>query len=215
MNKEKDVLALAVLQRALGTGPQVKWGSSVSPVYKTVSGIAGKQSFAVSAFNAVYSDSGLFGFIICSEPDIAGSVSTILTVIIIKYINIKQLKQIYIFQITSCTYKMLKSLQLSDDDICRGKNALKADISYATENDTGLLEVLRQQALFKGQVCNPQEIIASVDKVTASDVKSVRKSHRLRFAKRNLHNVSSKYNSSLILESLIFVYLGGWKIRLW
>lgn len=214
MNKEKDVLALAVLQRALGTGPQVKWGSSISPVYKTVSGIAGKQSFAVSAFNAVYSDSGLFGFIICSEPDIAGSVSTIL-IVIIKYINIKQLKQIYIFQITSCIYKMLKSLQLSDDDICRGKNALKADISYATENDTGLLEVLRQQALFKGQVCTPQEIIASVDKITASDVKSVCKSHRLRFAKWILHNVSSKYNSSLILESLIFVYLGGWKIRLW
>ncbi|XP_035721824.1 cytochrome b-c1 complex subunit 2, mitochondrial-like [Vespa mandarinia] len=148
LNKEKDVLALAVLQRALGTGPQVKWGSSISPLYKTVSGIAGKQSFAVSAFNAVYSDSGLFGIVICSEPNIAGS-------------------------ITACTYKMLKSLNVSDADICRGKNALKAEISYATENDSGLLEILRQQALFKGQVCTPQEIIASVDKITANDVKNV------------------------------------------
>ncbi|KAL2732977.1 hypothetical protein V1477_015218 [Vespula maculifrons] len=148
LNKEKDVLALAVLQRALGTGPQVKWGSSASPLYKTVSGIAGKQSFAVSAFNAVYSDSGLFGFIICSEPSIAGS-------------------------ITACTYKLLKSLHLSDADINRGKNALKADILYATENDIGLLEILRQQALFKGQVCTAQEIVASVDKINASDVKNV------------------------------------------
>lgn len=77
---------------------------------------------------------------------------------------------------------MLKSLHLSDADINRGKNALKADILYATENDIGLLEILRQQALFKGQVCTAQEIVASVDKINASDVKNVCKSHRLRFS---------------------------------
>lgn len=92
----------------------------------------------------------------------------------------------------------MKSLHLSDADINRGKNALKADILYATENDIGLLEILRQQALFKGQVCTAQEIVASVDKINASDVKNVCKSHRLRFSTWILNNVSTKYNSSLI-----------------
>ncbi|XP_043503076.1 cytochrome b-c1 complex subunit 2, mitochondrial [Polistes fuscatus] len=148
LNKEKDALALAVLQRAIGTGPQVKWGSSISPIYKSASGVAGKQTFAISALNAIYSDSGLFGFIFSSEPSIAGSLA-------------------------ACTYKWLKSPQLSDADISRGKNILKADILYATENDFGLLEILQQQALLKGTVCSPKEMVASVDKITANDVKSI------------------------------------------
>ncbi|XP_015176224.1 PREDICTED: cytochrome b-c1 complex subunit 2, mitochondrial [Polistes dominula] len=148
LNKEKDALALAVLQRAIGTGPQVKWGSSMSPIYKSASSAAGKQTFAISALNAVYSDSGLFGFIFSSEPSIAGS-------------------------LTTCAYKWLKSPQLSDADISRGKNILKADILYSTENEPGLLEILQQQALHKGTVYSPKEIVANVDKITANDVKSI------------------------------------------
>ncbi|KAI4499566.1 hypothetical protein M0802_005462 [Mischocyttarus mexicanus] len=148
LNKEKDALAFAVLQRAIGTGPQVKWGSSISPIYKSASGVAGKQTFAISALNATYSDSGLFGFILSCEPSIAGS-------------------------LTTCTYKWLKSPQISDADISRGKNVLKAEILYATENDTGLLEILQQQALLKGTVCSTKEMIASVDKITANDVRNV------------------------------------------
>jgi ubiquinol-cytochrome c reductase core subunit 2 len=76
LDKEKDALACAILQRAIGSGPRVKWGNSPSPLYKAVSTAkdCGNQ-FAISAFNATYSDSGLFGFILFSVPDIAGSVS--------------------------------------------------------------------------------------------------------------------------------------------
>lgn len=75
LNKEKDVLAYAVLQRAIGTGPHVKWGSNVSPLHKTVSEATSTDQFALSAFNASYSDSGLFGFVLSSVPSVAGSVS--------------------------------------------------------------------------------------------------------------------------------------------
>lgn len=74
-NKEKDALSYAVLQRAIGNGPRVKWGTSVSPLQKQASNVASADQFAISAFNASYSDSGLFGFVLCSVPSVAGSVS--------------------------------------------------------------------------------------------------------------------------------------------
>lgn len=76
LNKEKDALAYAVLQRAVGSGSRVKWGTSVSPLQKQVSSAASADQFAVSSFNASYSDSGLFGFVVCSIPSVAGSVSS-------------------------------------------------------------------------------------------------------------------------------------------
>lgn len=75
LNKEKDVLACAVLQRAIGTGPRVKWGSSVSLLIRQASSAASADQFAISSFNAAYTDSGLLGFVLCSVPSIAGSVS--------------------------------------------------------------------------------------------------------------------------------------------
>lgn len=75
LNKEKDVLACAVLQRAIGTGPRVKWGTSVSPLHRQLSSAGSADQFAVSAFNVAYTDSGLLGFILCSVPSAADSVS--------------------------------------------------------------------------------------------------------------------------------------------
>lgn len=77
LNEEKDALAYAVLQRAIGSGPRVKWGSSVSPLHKAISGTTSTDYFALSAFNASYSDSGLFGFVLSSVPSVAGSVSVV------------------------------------------------------------------------------------------------------------------------------------------
>lgn len=148
LNKEKDVLSYAILQKAAGTGPQVKWGSSISPLYKSMKSAAGEQTFAVSALNATYSDSGLFGIVFCSEPSIAGS-------------------------LTAAAHKWLKSPQLSDADISRGKNALKAEILYAAENGSALLEMLGHQCLYKGNALTPMSLIANVDKITAADVNNV------------------------------------------
>lgn len=75
LDKEKDALAYAVLQRALGSGPRVKWGNSVSPLQRDATSAASAEQFAITAFNAAYSDSGLFGFVLSSQPNVAGSVS--------------------------------------------------------------------------------------------------------------------------------------------
>ena len=75
LNKEKDALAFAVLQEAMGTGPKVKWGSSNTPLAKAVETAAGDAPVAVSAFNSSYSDSGLFGVVLRAAPNVAGAVN--------------------------------------------------------------------------------------------------------------------------------------------
>jgi ubiquinol-cytochrome c reductase core subunit 2 len=148
LNKEKDVLVYAILQRAIGSGPRVKWGFSVSPLHKAVSGTTSTDQFALSAFNASYSDSGLFGFVLSSVPSVADSVIKAATA-------------------------YLRSPKLSDADITRGKTTLKAEILYAADNDAAFLDNLGQQAIFKGRVYKPSDLIAEIDKITASDIKSV------------------------------------------
>lgn len=77
LDKEKDALAFAVLQRAFGSGPRVKWGNSVSPLQRDAASAANADQFAITAFNAAYSDSGLIGFVLSSLPNVAGCVSFI------------------------------------------------------------------------------------------------------------------------------------------
>lgn len=74
LNKEKDALACAILQRAIGSGPRIKWGSTVSPLQKELSNAVKADDFAALAFNVSYSDSGLFGVVLSSIPSAAGSV---------------------------------------------------------------------------------------------------------------------------------------------
>lgn len=77
MKNEKDALACAILQRASGSEPRVKWGSSGSSLQKKLASTAGSEPFGAATFNASYSDSGLFGVILCSTADTIGSVRNI------------------------------------------------------------------------------------------------------------------------------------------
>lgn len=75
LENEKEALACAILQRASGNGPRVKWGCSPSSLQKQLSSIAGSEPFGLSTFNASYTDSGLFGVVLCSTSNVVGSVS--------------------------------------------------------------------------------------------------------------------------------------------
>ncbi|XP_076240570.1 ubiquinol-cytochrome c reductase core protein 2 [Calliopsis andreniformis] len=148
LKNENEALACAILQRAAGTGPRVKWGTSVSPLSKTVASAAGSDLFALSSLNASYSDSGLFGIVLCSAPNIAGA-------------------------LTKAAGKWLKSMKLSDTDIARGKAILKAEVLCTADNGAALLESLQQQALFKGKVSTPSTLVGDIEKISASQVKSL------------------------------------------
>ncbi|XP_076643473.1 ubiquinol-cytochrome c reductase core protein 2 [Halictus rubicundus] len=148
LKNEKDALACAVLQRASDAGPRVKWGCSGSPLQKQLVSAAGSDPFALSTFNASYTDSGLFGFILCSTPNVAGA-------------------------LTKAACGWLKTLNLSESDIARGKAILKAEILNGADNSAAILESLQYQALLKGQITSPTSLIADVENVSASNVKSV------------------------------------------
>lgn len=148
LKSDKDALACAVLQRASGCGPRVKWGSTVSPLNKQVASAAGSEPFGLSTFNATYTDSGLFGIVLCSPPNVAGP-------------------------LTKAAAKWLKSLNVSESDVTRGKNILKTEILDAADNSVCLLESLQQQALLRGQVTSPTALVNAIEKVSAADVKTV------------------------------------------
>ncbi|KOC68706.1 Cytochrome b-c1 complex subunit 2, mitochondrial [Habropoda laboriosa] len=148
LKSDKDALACAVLQRASASGPRVKWGVSGSPLYKEISSIAGAEPFGLSTFNASYTDSGLFGVVLCSQPDLAGS-------------------------LTKASRKWLKSMKLSDNDIARGKSILKTEVLDSADNALCLLESMQQQAVLKGKVSSPVSLANDIDKITPSDVQAV------------------------------------------
>lgn len=148
LKSEKDAFACAVLQRVSGAGPRVKWGCSASPLQKELLSTAGSDPFALSTFNASYTDSGLFGFILCSTPNIAGA-------------------------LTKAACGWLKNLNLSDCDVARGKAILKAEILNGADNAAALLESLQYQALLKGRVSSPASLIADIENVSTSNVESV------------------------------------------
>lgn len=78
-----------------------------------------------------------------------------------------------IFQLTNAACKWLKTSKISDSDVARGKAILKGEVLNETDSGTALLESLQYQALLKGRISSPTSLIADIEKMSTSDVKSV------------------------------------------
>ncbi|XP_051173688.1 cytochrome b-c1 complex subunit 2, mitochondrial [Leptopilina boulardi] len=150
LEKGNEAIAFAILKAAAGSGPCVKWGNGASPLIKAITSATGNEPVAATAFNASYADSGLFGCILQTTPEVAG-------------------------QATKAAFKWLRTANISDTDVARGKAALKAAVLGATECGETQLENLSQQVLLRGKVLSPLELAAEVDKVSAADVKNAAK----------------------------------------
>ncbi|XP_055994824.1 cytochrome b-c1 complex subunit 2, mitochondrial [Sorex fumeus] len=140
--------AFSVLQHVLGAGPHVKRGSNAtSTLYQAVAkGV--NQPFDVSAFNAGYSDSGLFGIYTISQAAAAGDV-------------------------IKAAYNQVKSIaqgSLSSTDIQAAKNKLKAGYLMSVESSEGFLDEIGSQALVAGSYVPPTTVLQQIDSVTDADV---------------------------------------------
>ncbi|XP_046447651.1 cytochrome b-c1 complex subunit 2, mitochondrial-like [Daphnia pulex] len=114
----KAMVAFALLQRALGAGIPVKYGSGAgSKLNQAVLGAG-----AVSSLNLNYSDAGLFGFVAAAPASDAGKV-------------------------VSAATKVLRSASVNESQLSRAKAQLKADLLMAKENTGVLVEELALQAL--------------------------------------------------------------------
>ncbi|XP_048967266.1 cytochrome b-c1 complex subunit 2, mitochondrial isoform X3 [Canis lupus dingo] len=140
--------AFSVLQYVLGAGPHVKRGSNpTSSLYQAVAkGV--HQPFDVSAFNASYSDSGLFGIYTISQAAAAGDV-------------------------IKAAYNQVKTVaqgNLSSVDVQVAKNKLKAAYLMSVESSEGFLDEVGSQALVAGSYTPPATVLQQIDSVADADI---------------------------------------------
>uniref|UniRef100_A0A7N8WSI2 Ubiquinol-cytochrome c reductase core protein 2a n=1 Tax=Mastacembelus armatus TaxID=205130 RepID=A0A7N8WSI2_9TELE len=140
--------AFTVLQRILGAGPHVKRGSNITSKLSQGIAKATAQPFDATAFNASYSDSGLFGVYTIAQADSAGEV-----------IN-AALAQV----------RGVAEGNVSEADITRAKNQVKAEYLMSIESSEGLMEEIGAQALNTSGYQLPDSVLQTIDAVTHSDV---------------------------------------------
>uniref|UniRef100_A0A665WBV2 Ubiquinol-cytochrome c reductase core protein 2b n=1 Tax=Echeneis naucrates TaxID=173247 RepID=A0A665WBV2_ECHNA len=148
-----EALAFSVLQQVLGAGPHVKRGSNSSGKLVQAVAKATADPFDVTAFNASYSDSGLFGFYTISQAAAVGDVVK------------SALAQV----------KAVADGEITASDITRAKLQLKGQFLMSLETSEGLLEALGTQALTQGSYISPEEISKSIDNVSLADVTNAAK----------------------------------------
>lgn len=146
--------AFSVLQHVLGAGPHVKRGSNVTSKLSQGIAKATSQPFDATAFNASYSDSGLFGIYTISQ---AGAAAEVI--------------RAAIFQVRD-----VAEGNVSDLDIDRAKNQVKTEYLMSLESSAGLLEEIGAQALATGTYQVPASVLQGVEAITPDDVIKAAKS---------------------------------------
>nr|CAI5845163.1 unnamed protein product [Callosobruchus analis] len=145
----KEALACAVLQRALGTGPQTKWSLHDNGVLAKSIGNQ-PEGFASTAINVNYSDTGLVGVLVAAPAKCAKN-------------------------IVQAAYSVMKSGSISDADVNRGKNQLKTQLLVDAECGRTAIHDIATQAVLTGNPQTATQLAAAVDSVTTGDVQSALK----------------------------------------
>lgn len=132
----------------MGAGPLIKRGSNVtSKLYQSVAK-ATTQPFDASAFNVNYSDSGLFGFYTISQAQDAG-------------------------QVIKAALNQMKAIAqggVTDEDVTKAKNQLKAAYLMSVESAEGLLNEIGSESLVSGTHTSPSVVAQKIDSVSTADV---------------------------------------------
>lgn len=143
-----DANAFSVLQHLLGAGPHIKRGNNTTSLLSQSVAKGSHQPFDVSAFNASYSDSGLFGIYTISQAAAAGDV-------------------------INAAYNQVKAVaqgNVSSADVQAAKNKLKAGYLMSMETSEGFLSEIGSQALAAGSYMPPSTILQQIDCVADADV---------------------------------------------
>uniref|UniRef100_UPI0037E8683F ubiquinol-cytochrome c reductase core protein 2a n=1 Tax=Semicossyphus pulcher TaxID=241346 RepID=UPI0037E8683F len=140
--------AFSVLQRILGAGPHVKRGSNITSKLSQGIAKATTQPFDATAFNASYSDSGLFGVYTIAQADSAGEV----------------------IKAAIAQVQGVAEGNVSEADITRAKNQVKAEYLMSIESSESLLEEIGAQVLTTAAYQLPDSVLQAVDAVTHEDV---------------------------------------------
>ncbi|XP_062820508.1 cytochrome b-c1 complex subunit 2, mitochondrial [Anolis carolinensis] len=140
--------AFSVLQHILGAGPLIKRGSRVTSKLTQAISKASSLPFDAAAFNVNYADSGLFGIYTISQASVAGEV----------------------IKAAVGQAKAISQGGLTDAEVTRAKNQLKAAFLMSVESSEGLLDEIGSQALASGTYASPATIVEKIDAVTTADI---------------------------------------------
>ncbi|XP_004071490.1 cytochrome b-c1 complex subunit 2, mitochondrial [Oryzias latipes] len=140
--------AFSVLQRILGAGPHVKRGSSITSKLSQGIAKATTKPFDATAFNASYSDSGLFGVYTISQADSAGEV----------------------IEAALSQVRGVSQGNVSEADITRAKNQVKAEYLMSIEGSDGLMEELGTQVLTTVAYQAPDTVLQAIEAVSQDAV---------------------------------------------
>uniref|UniRef100_A0A8D0CWW6 Ubiquinol-cytochrome c reductase core protein 2a n=1 Tax=Sander lucioperca TaxID=283035 RepID=A0A8D0CWW6_SANLU len=138
----------SVLQRIMGAGPHVKRGSNITSKLSQGIAKATTQPFDATAFNASYSDSGLFGVYTIAQADSAGEV----------------------IKAAIAQVRGVAEGNVSEADISRAKNQVKSEYLMSMESSEGLMEEIGAQALTTAAYQLPDAVLQAIDAVTQDDV---------------------------------------------
>nr|XP_048301897.1 cytochrome b-c1 complex subunit 2, mitochondrial-like [Myodes glareolus] len=140
--------AFSVLQHLLGAGPHIKRGNNTTSLLSQSVAQGSQQPLDVSAFNANYSDSGLFGIYTVSQAAAAGDV-------------------------IKAAYNQVKAVaqeNLSSVDVQAAKNKLKAGYLMSVETSEGFLSEIGSQALVADSYMSPPTFLQQIDSVADADI---------------------------------------------
>ncbi|XP_078521191.1 cytochrome b-c1 complex subunit 2, mitochondrial isoform X2 [Lissotriton helveticus] len=145
--------AYSILQQVLGAGPFIKRGSAATSKLSQSISKATNLPFDASAFNVNYSDTGLFGVYTISQATAATDV----------------------IQAALSQVESVAQGKLTEAEVTRAKNQLKARYLMLAESSDGLLDEIGSQALASGTYVPPTEGVQSIDSVSTADIVNVAK----------------------------------------
>ncbi|CAH1099140.1 unnamed protein product [Psylliodes chrysocephalus] len=163
LKNTQEALAFAVLQRAIGAGPQIKYCTADNGIFSKAIGSPADVSSA--AINVSYSDTGLFGILLAAPTKSVGKV-------------------------VETAVKVLKSGCVSDEDVNRGKNQLKTAILLDNESGADIVRNTGTQAALTQSVSSAKSLVAAVESVTTSDVQNALKKAGRNLSLASIGNLS-------------------------
>ena len=150
----KDLPTLLVLQKVLGSGPYIKWGSNtVSSRLNKAALAVSDTPFIINALNLSYSDCGLFGFNVIASPS-----------------SIHKVLKSGVAQVSN-----IAKGNISAVDLERAKNQAKASIMMVAENKNDLLDDIVTQVMYSNSYISPKVASAKIDAVTIDNLIQVSK----------------------------------------
>lgn len=149
---DPDSVPLMVMQTMLGawdknSGAGKDAGSKLAEVVA-----ANELANSYMAFNTNYNDAGLFGVYAIADHTKS---------------DLEDLAWSIMYNITALCYNV------SDDDVARARNQLKASMLYAQDGSTGMAEDLGRSLLVYGRRMPKAEMFARIDAVDAETIKAV------------------------------------------